>query len=86
MSTEDQYRVLTAMPRDTSREDLQKMFGISEHKARKAKDLQQSHGLLSTPNPKPGKRLSQDLLNSVSYFLNQTKSVARCQERRTVSA
>ena len=73
MSTEDQYRVLTTMPRDTSSEDLQQMFGISEHKARKAKDLQQAHGLLSTPDPKPGKRLSQDLLNSVSDFFESDK-------------
>ena len=39
-TAENQYRILTSMPRDISREDLQKLFGIRGHKARKAKDIQ----------------------------------------------
>ena len=55
VSTANQYRILTSMPKDINREFLQQTFGVTEHKARRAKEIQAEHGLLSTPNPKPGK-------------------------------
>ena len=50
-SSADQFRILTSMAKHSSREDLKKTFGVSEHKARRAKEIQTEFGLLSTPNP-----------------------------------
>ena len=59
VSTENQYRIMTSMPRDVNRDFLQQTFGVTEHKARRAKEIQGEYGLLSTPNPKPGKRIPE---------------------------
>ena len=58
MSKTDQYRVLTSMPKNSSINTIQQTFGVTEHTAKRSQALQQEMGLLSTPNPKPGKRLS----------------------------
>lgn len=68
LSMEDQYRVLTSMPRDESREFLQKTFSVNEHKSRRAKEIQEEQGLMSTPNPKPGKRISEEIIKIVQDF------------------
>ena len=64
----DQYRILTSMPSEESREYLENTFGISERQARRAKQLQTEHGILSTPNPKPGKRIPEDTIEIVQKF------------------
>ena len=46
------------MPEDSSVKTIQQTFGVTEHTAKRAQALQQEMGLLSTPNPKPGKRIS----------------------------
>lgn len=53
----DQYRVLTSMPYDSSVEFLKKTFGITDHQAKRAKVVQAEHGIMSTPAPKPGRRI-----------------------------
>ena len=60
MSKTDQYRVLTLMPKNSSISTIQQTFGVTEHTATRAKTLQKEMGLLSTPNPKPGKQLSSE--------------------------
>ena len=37
LSTTDQYKVLTSMPENESRENIQNLFGVSERKARRGK-------------------------------------------------
>ena len=66
--TADQYRILTSMPREDNRKFLQDTFRVSERQARRAKQMQEQDGLLSTPNPKPGKRLSQDIITLIQQF------------------
>ena len=61
----DQYRVLTAMPRDSTLEFLKKTFNVSDHQARGAKVIQAEQWILSTPTPKPGKRLSMESIAKV---------------------
>ena len=73
MSKNDQYRVLTVMPRESPREFLQKTFGVSEHMARIAKVIQTEKGLLATPNPKPGKRLPEETIEKVKEFYESDK-------------
>ena len=68
LETSDQFRILTAMPRDAPREELQNLFGVSEKTARRAKKVQEEKGLLSNPNPKPGKRLPEETLDLVEKF------------------
>ena len=66
--TADQYRILTSMPREENRKFLQDTFRVSECQARRAKQIQEQDGLLSMPNPKPGKRLSQDIITLIQQF------------------
>ena len=68
LSTTDQYKILTSMPEDESRENIQNLFGVSERKARCAKQIQEQNGVFSTPNPKPGKRVSESVIQKVHQF------------------
>ena len=74
LETSDQFRVLTAMPRDAPREELQNLFGVSEKTARRAKKVQNEKDLLS--NPKPGNILPQETLDNVEQFY-QSGDVSR---------
>ena len=64
----DQYRVLTSMPYDSSVEFLKKTFGITDHQAKRAKVVQAEHGIMSTPAPKPGRRIPDETINKVKLF------------------
>ena len=55
VSTANQYRIMTSMPKDVNRELLQQTFWVTEHKARRAKEIQGEHGLLSTSTQIQGK-------------------------------
>ena len=48
---------------------LQEFFGITDHQAKIAKSLQEEKGILSIPDPKPGKTLPEDTINKVKSFL-----------------
>ena len=73
MSKTDQYRILTSMPKDTSVKQIQKTFGVSEHTATRAKKIQEQNGILSSPNPKPGKRLSEECTEKATKFYEDDK-------------
>ena len=73
MNKTDQYRVLTSMPPDSSRAMLQHTFGVTERTARRAQSIQQEKGLLSTPNPKPGKRISEEVSLKAAHFYEDDK-------------
>ena len=61
-SKDDQYRILTSLPIEESRESLQIRFGVSENTAKPAKTLQEEKGIFSTPSPKVGMRISEDTM------------------------
>ena len=71
MNKTDKYRVLTSMPTDCSRDMLKNTFGVTERTARRAQDLQKENGLLCTPNPKPGKRLSEEVTMKAKTFYEE---------------
>ena len=71
MSKTDQYRVMTSMPKDSSHKVLQDSFGVTEHTAKRAQEIQKEKGLLSSPNPKPGNRLSEEILEKVTNFYEE---------------
>lgn len=72
-STKDRslkVQILTLLPKSWSVRKVQKEFEATNYMVRKAKKLVKENGILSTPNPKPGKNLSQDTVNSVKDFYN----------------
>ena len=71
LSKNDQYRVLTSLPKEESRESIQSMFGVSDHTAKRAKTLQNEHGIFSTPSPKIGKRISEETIDLVKDFFEK---------------
>ena len=54
----EKVRILTILPKSWSVRKIMKEFGASNYMARQAKQLVQEKGILSNPNPKPGKTLS----------------------------
>ena len=70
---QDQYRVLTSMPKQYGRPFLQNFFGISDHQAKIAKNLQAEKGILSIPDPKPGNTLPDETICKVKHFYENDK-------------
>ena len=73
MNKADQYRVLTSMPKDSSIKVLQQTFGVSEHMAKGSQAIQEEKGLFSSPNPKPGPRLTKECLEKTANFYEDDK-------------
>ena len=55
----EKLQILTILPKSWSIKKIQSEFGVSDFTARKAKALVRDKGVLSTPNPKPGRSLPQ---------------------------
>ena len=66
----EQMQVLTVLPSSWSAKKIQDEFGVTNFMARVAKKLAKEKGVLSTPNPKPGRsvdnKLKYDLLELLS--------------------
>ena len=56
------------LPKSWSIRKVQKEFGASNFMARKAKQLVEEIGILSTPDPKPGCMLPQSTVDLVTCF------------------
>ena len=69
-SKSEQVQILTILPLSWSIKKIEEQFGCSDYMVRKAKKLVKEKGILSTPNPKPGKVLSQKTADSVREFYN----------------
>ena len=76
MNKTDQYRILTSMPIDSSVQTIQKTFGVTEHTDIKSQVLQKEKGLLSTPHPKPGKQINEEVLLKSKQF-NEDDLISR---------
>ena len=68
MAKNDQYRILTTMPPECSVEFLKTTFNTTDNQVKQAKAIQAEQGILSTPNPKPGRRLAEESLLKVKQF------------------
>ena len=66
---QDQYRILTSVPKQYGRPFLQEFFGITDHQAKIAKSLQAEKGILSIPDPKPGKTLPEETVIKLKVFM-----------------
>lgn len=64
--------ILTIAPKSWSENKLSQEFGTSRRQARKAKQLVEQLGILSSPNPRDGRKLSAETESLVkSYYLRE---------------
>lgn len=66
----EKFLILTSLPKSWSCAKTEKEFGVGNYIARKAKKLAEEKGILSTPDSKPGKSLSQETTRLVKVFYN----------------
>ena len=64
----EKIQILTVLPKSWSVRRVEEEFGVSNFMARKAKQLVREKGILSTPDPKPGRTLPQGTVDLVSDF------------------
>ena len=77
----EKIQILTVLPKSWSIRRVEEEFGISNFMARKAKQLVREKGILSTPDPIPGRILPQ---GTVAIFMRVMRQVEQCQERKTL--
>lgn len=70
-------QILTVLPKSWSIQRIQMEFGASNFMARKAKQLVKDKGVLSSPDPRPGRQLPQEVLDHVAKFYENDKH-SRC--------
>ena len=64
----DKIQVLTVLPKSWAIRKIEAEYGASNRMVGKAKELVREKGILSTPNPKPGRTLSQQTADLVTSF------------------
>lgn len=66
----EKMTILSILPKSWSCQKIEEEFGVTNYMARAAKKLVREKGILSTPNPKPGRTLSDVTAESVKDFYN----------------
>ena len=69
-----QVQVLTVLPMSWSIEKIQDEFGASNFMVRKAKQLVKDKGILSSPDPRPGRSLARKTVDIVVAFYESDSS------------
>ena len=69
-----QVQVLTVLPMNWSIEKIQVEFGASNFMVRKAKQLVKDKGILSSPDPRPGRTLARRTVDLVVAFYESDSS------------
>lgn len=67
----EKITILTLLPQSWSLKKIEEEFGVSNYMARKVKDLVKEKGILSTPNPKPGKMITNVIAQLVVNFYSE---------------
>ena len=62
----EKIQILTIMPRSWSVRKLESEFKVSNWMARTAKRLQTEVGVMASPNAKPGRKLSDDIVKTIN--------------------
>ena len=78
----EKLQVLTILPQSWSIKRIEMEFGTTNHMARLAKALVASKGILATPNPRPGKTLSDDTVQLVKLFYLNDSQPCHAWEKR----
>ena len=85
-SQAEKIQILTIFSDSMTLRDIVSFFGCSYRMAQNAKKLVAQKGILSTPNPKHGKKLSEDTVNKVKdYYLSDEVSRVMPGKRDFVS-
>jgi hypothetical protein len=66
----EKVTILTVLPHSWSCKRIEDEFGVSNYMARTVKKLVAEKGILSTPNPKPGKTLCENTADLIKSFYN----------------
>lgn len=66
----EKITILTILPQSWSCKKIEEEFGVSNYMARTVKRLVSEKGILSTPNPKPGKTLNENTAQLIKDFYN----------------
>ena len=69
-SRSEKFQILTLLPMSWSCKKIENEFMVSNRMARRAKALVKEKGILSTPDPKPGKSLNDSVTEKVNNFYN----------------
>ncbi len=80
----EKMQVLTVLPSSWSIRRIQDEFGASNFMARAAKKLAKEKGVLSTPNPKPGRSVPETIFEQVKNFMKTIILAVRCLVKRIV--
>lgn len=64
----EQFLVLSCLPQSWSRAKIQEEFGVSQFMTRAVQKLVKENGILTCPNPKPGKTLDERVAQNVKDF------------------
>ena len=67
-SRQDKFQLLSLSPKSWGRRKLRKVFGTSERRAIKVKQLISEHGILILQNPKEGRALPLEIETHVKTF------------------
>ena len=70
-------QILTILPKSWTIQRIETEFGVSNFMARKAKQLVRDKGILSSPDPRPGRHVSQEILGIVISFY-ENDEYSRC--------
>lgn len=73
----EKIQLLTILPKSWTLKRMEEEFQITNFMARKVKNLVETEGVLSTPNPKLGKPLSLEIVDVVKMFY-ESDDVSRC--------
>ena len=68
LSRSEKIQILTVLPKSWSVRKIETEFGASNRMARKAKEIVREKGILSSPDPKPGRTLSPQIVDLVTRF------------------
>lgn len=81
--SDERYRILTTLPRSWSVYRIEKEFAISHFLAKRAKELQQQEGIMSTPVKRLSRSsLGEDALLRVRDFFNSDEVSRACPGKR----
>lgn len=73
----EKIQILTVLPLSWSIRKIQEEFGATNFMVRTAKKLVTDKGILSTPNPRPGKTVKDDTVDFIKSFFNDD-NISRC--------
>ena len=77
---------IESLPKESSINFLKNTFGVTEHKAKRATQIQNENGIFSTPNPKLGRRLPEATIVKGQEFYESDEVSRQIQAGRILLA